>query len=100
MNSKLLSISFTLVFLSFAVVIKPKELFIEPRRMNVAPYLFSRSKETPPILQSWKKEFTCLSDRPKCKRKGMKQKLLGSKVTTSYSSSLFSPSKVSTIFAI
>ena len=40
MNYKDFSINFKLPFLSFAVVIKPIELFIEPSNIKVAPYLF------------------------------------------------------------
>lgn len=65
MNYRLFSISFKAPFLSFAVVIRPIEVFRDPRRINVAPYLFYKSNETPPIRQSWKKVFACLSDNPK-----------------------------------
>jgi hypothetical protein len=70
MNYRLFSISFIVPRLSLAVVISPIEVLRDPSRMKVAPYLFYRSKETPPILHSWKKEFTCLSDNPKCSRNG------------------------------
>ena len=46
-------------FLSFALVITPIQFFIEPNRINVDPYLFYKSKDTPPILQSWKNEVVC-----------------------------------------
>lgn len=48
-NYKLFTISFIPPFLSFAVVISPIALLIEPSRIKVAPYLLYRSKETPPI---------------------------------------------------
>lgn len=40
MNYKLFSISLEADRLSLAVVIKPIELFIEPSKIKVAPYLF------------------------------------------------------------
>lgn len=70
-NYILFSIIFIAPRLSFAVVISPIELFRDPNRMKVAPYLFYKSKDTPPILHSWKKELTCLSDSPKWSRKGI-----------------------------
>lgn len=51
-NYKLFTISFIPPFLSFAVVISPIALFIEPSRINVAPYLLYKSKDTPPILHN------------------------------------------------
>jgi hypothetical protein len=67
-NYRLLSMSFKAPLRSFAVVIRPMEVLREPRRMKVAPYLFYRSKDTPPILHSWKNELIWRSERPKWTR--------------------------------
>lgn len=66
-NYKLFIINFLQDYLSFAVVIIPIEFFNDPSKINVEPYLFSKSKDIPPILQSWKNDPTCLSESPKCK---------------------------------
>lgn len=44
--------SFSMPFLSFAVVIIPIVSFSDPSIINVVPNLLYRSKDTPPILQS------------------------------------------------
>lgn len=96
-KSKLFSNNLIEPFLSFAVVIRPMQLLRLPNKINVAPYLFYRSNDTPPILHSWKNELTCLYDNPKWSKKGMKQKERGYCVTIY--SSLPSCSKLSTILA-
>lgn len=70
-NYKLLSISLLAPFLSLAVVIRPIDVFSVPKRIKVAPYLFYKSKDTPPIRHNWKKEVVCLSDSPKCNKYGI-----------------------------
>lgn len=65
------STSFIILFLSFAVVITPTVSFNVPNMMNVVPYLFYRSNDTPPIRHSWKNELVCFYDRPKWSMKGM-----------------------------
>ena len=70
-KSNVLLITFIIPFLSFAVVITPNDDFIEPNNKKVDPYLFYKSKDTPPILHNWKKDAICFYDKPKCKRKGI-----------------------------
>jgi len=66
-NSKQFNINFTIDFLSLAVVIIPTDYLKFPSKRNVEPYLFSKSKDTPPILHNWKNEFDCLYESPKCR---------------------------------
>jgi hypothetical protein len=37
----------------------------EPNMIKVVPNLLYKSKETPPILHSWKNELVCFYESPK-----------------------------------
>jgi hypothetical protein len=63
---KLFNINCLQVYLFFAVVISPIEFLNEPNNIKVDPNLFYRSKDIPPILQSWKNDAVCFSESPKC----------------------------------
>lgn len=64
-NSADFDTNFIMLFRSFAVVRIPILSLSVPRMINVVPYLFYKSNDTPPIRQSWKNELACCSDKPK-----------------------------------
>lgn len=69
-NYKLFDNNFNAVFCYRAVVMIPNDDFNDPNNINVAPYLFYKSNDTPPNLHSSKNDAVCLSDRPKCLKYG------------------------------
>ena len=64
-NSTVFATSFNMLFRSFAVVITPMVSRKEPNMIKVVPNLLYKSKETPPILHSWKNELVCFYESPK-----------------------------------
>lgn len=70
-NSADLDTNFNILFRSLAVVIIPMVSLRDPKMIKVVPYLLYKSKETPPIRQSWKNELVCFSVSPKCSINGI-----------------------------